>query len=177
MPTTTTERVAITLKRIFATHGLPDTIVSDNGPQFTSGEFEVFLASLEICHILTAPFHPASNGLVERAVRSAKEALERFDLNNWHDAFSRYLMAQHTTPCTSTNKSPAELLMGRKLRTTLDRLHPSYTPAVPLDSSSLSRKFIRGSKVYVRNYAGMPLWLPGSVEEVTGPRSYRVHFG
>ncbi|XP_026541546.1 uncharacterized protein K02A2.6-like [Notechis scutatus] len=171
LPSTTTLAITKALTRVFVTHGLPDTIVSDNGPQFTSCEFEVFAANLGIRHALTAPFHPASNGMAERAVRSVKEALERFGPIDWHSKLSRYLLTQHTTPCTTTNKSPAELLMGRRLRTTPDRLHPHYTPVTPLASDSQARKF---ALVYARNYSGHPLWVPGQVVAITGPKSYRV---
>ncbi|XP_026581621.1 uncharacterized protein K02A2.6-like, partial [Pseudonaja textilis] len=113
LPTTTTQAVAKALTRFFVTHGLPDTLVSDNGPQFISSEFSRYVTNLGIRHVLTAPFHPSRNGLAERAVRSAKEALAHFDQEDWHSKLSRFLLSQHTTPCTVTNKSPAELLMGR----------------------------------------------------------------
>ncbi|XP_026569428.1 uncharacterized protein K02A2.6-like, partial [Pseudonaja textilis] len=73
LPMTTTQAVVKALTRLFVTHGLPDTLVSDNGPQFTSCEFSMYVANLGIRHVLTAPFHPASNGMAEGAVRSAKE--------------------------------------------------------------------------------------------------------
>ncbi|XP_026553619.1 uncharacterized protein K02A2.6-like, partial [Pseudonaja textilis] len=63
LPSTTTQAIVKALTRLFATHGLPDTLVSDNGPQFTSCEFSMYVANLGIRHILTAPFHPASNGM------------------------------------------------------------------------------------------------------------------
>ncbi|XP_026548252.1 uncharacterized protein K02A2.6-like [Notechis scutatus] len=174
LPSTTTLAITKALTRVFVTHGLPDTIVSDNGPQFTSCKFEVFAANLGIRHALTAPFHPASNGMAERAVRSVKEALERFGPIDWHSKLSRYLLTQHTTPCTTTNKSPADLLMSRRLRTTLDRLHPHYTPVTPLASDSQAREFTLQDLVYARNYSGHPLWVPGQVVAITGPKSYRV---
>ncbi|XP_058033127.1 uncharacterized protein K02A2.6-like, partial [Ahaetulla prasina] len=75
MRSMTAEAVIAALRHLFATHGLPDTLVSDNGPQFTATQFEEYLADEGIRHALSAPFHPASNGLAERSVRSAKEAL------------------------------------------------------------------------------------------------------
>jgi transposase InsO family protein len=57
------------LRSMFATHGLPDTVVSDNGTVFTSEEMETFLKENGIQHVRTAPYHPASNGQVERAVQ------------------------------------------------------------------------------------------------------------
>uniref|UniRef100_UPI00109F456C uncharacterized protein K02A2.6-like n=1 Tax=Podarcis muralis TaxID=64176 RepID=UPI00109F456C len=65
MPSTTTEAVIRVLRGLFATHGCPDVLVSDNGPQFTSGTFERYLLGLGIRHALTAPFHPSSNGQAE----------------------------------------------------------------------------------------------------------------
>lgn len=109
---------------MFATQGLPDMLVSDNGCQFTSAPFETFLASQGIRHCLIAPIHPASNEFAEQAIRSAKEALKRMGLGSWQDWVDDYLLVQHTTPCQLTNKSLAELLMGRNLQTALDHIHP-----------------------------------------------------
>jgi len=57
------------LHSIFSTHGLPKMLVTDNGSQFTSAEFETFMQSNGIRHVKSAPYHPASNGLAERAVQ------------------------------------------------------------------------------------------------------------
>ena len=74
----TTSRATIhRLREMFAHHGLPDTLGSDNGTNFTSEEFEDFLRSNGIVHIKTAPYHPASNGLAERAVQSVKKGLAK----------------------------------------------------------------------------------------------------
>ena len=56
------------LRVTFATHGIPVTVVTDNGTNFTSREFENFMKSNGIAHVKTAPYHPASNGLAEKAV-------------------------------------------------------------------------------------------------------------
>ncbi|XP_026548545.1 uncharacterized protein K02A2.6-like, partial [Notechis scutatus] len=135
MNSTTTEAVTKQLRKLFAMHGLPDLLVSDNGPQFTALAFEQFLAEQGIRHALTVPVHPASNGKAERMVRYTKEALEKIDTGDIQDKINTMLTIQHITPSTSMNKSPAELLMGRKLRTYLDRLHPTYNPEKPPDSS------------------------------------------
>uniref|UniRef100_A0A2D4NHV4 Uncharacterized protein n=1 Tax=Micrurus spixii TaxID=129469 RepID=A0A2D4NHV4_9SAUR len=65
--------------------------------------------------------------------------------------------------------------MGQKLRTTLDRFHPNYAPVTPLGSSNQVRSFSRDDRVYARNCTGLPLWLPGQVEEIRGSKSYMVH--
>ncbi|XP_032072036.1 uncharacterized protein K02A2.6-like [Thamnophis elegans] len=156
MSTTTADALIATLRRLFATHGLPDVLVSDNGPQLTAAKFEAFLASQGIRHALTSPFHPASNGSAERAVRSVKEALSKLDHLPWQERIDAFLLAHHTTPSPDTNTSPAELLMGRRLRTTLDRLHPTYSVATPLDSRGGPRSFSQGEAVYARNYGQAP---------------------
>ena len=70
--TNTTEH----LRSLFATHGLPEMIGSDNGSVFTSFEFQDFCAKNGIKHVKSAPYHPASNGLAERAVQTFKEAMK-----------------------------------------------------------------------------------------------------
>ena len=65
---TPSEVTIATLHRIFATHGLPEHLVSDNTPGFMSAEFKLFMQQNGIKHILTSPYHPSSNGLAERAV-------------------------------------------------------------------------------------------------------------
>ena len=51
---------------MFAQHGLPDMLVSDNGTNFTSEEFADFMRANGVIHLKTAPCHPSSNGLAER---------------------------------------------------------------------------------------------------------------
>ena len=60
---------------IFATHDLPEMLVSDNGSVFTSAEFTDFTKQNGIQHMKSAPYHPASNGLAERAVHADIQGL------------------------------------------------------------------------------------------------------
>ena len=66
MKSTTASRTVEELRKLFAQHGLPEELVSDNGPQFIASEFEVFMRSNGVKHTKCAPYHPASNGQVER---------------------------------------------------------------------------------------------------------------
>ena len=81
--TTTTKHIIDELRLIFAEHGLPEQLVSDNGPQLTSYEFVRFMRENRIKHTLVPPYHPASNG----SVRVVKGALEKqLFTRNWkHD--------------------------------------------------------------------------------------------
>ena len=64
----TTEVTIESLHQMFATHGMPDCIVSDNGTSFTSVTFQDFVKMNEIKHYRCAPFKPASNSQAERDV-------------------------------------------------------------------------------------------------------------
>ena len=64
------------LRSMFATHGLPRVVVSDNGSVLTSNKFQEFMTKNGIHHIRSAPYHPASNGLAERVVQTLKEGLK-----------------------------------------------------------------------------------------------------
>ncbi|XP_026549125.1 uncharacterized protein K02A2.6-like [Notechis scutatus] len=158
MNSTTTEAIIRQLRKLFATHWLPDLLVSDNGPQFTALTFEKFLAELGIRHALTAPGRPAMNGQAERMVQYTKETLEKLDTGDIQEKICKMLAIQHITPNTTTNKSPAELLMGRKLRSHLDRLHPTYSPEKPTESSSKHHTFGTWDLVYAKNvsHCGYP---------------------
>jgi len=62
------------LRTLFARFGIPESMVSDNGPQFTAAEFQLFCKQNGIFHIQVAPYHPTSNRLTERAVQTFKRA-------------------------------------------------------------------------------------------------------
>ena len=63
------------LRQMFATHGIPKTMVSDNGSPFVNESMSVFLRQNGVRHIRVAPYHPSSNGLAERAVQTFKNGM------------------------------------------------------------------------------------------------------
>jgi transposase InsO family protein len=73
--TVTSTSVTNFLTDLFCRHGLPDNLISDNGPQFCSAEFENFLSSLGVHHSKTAVYNPSANGAVERFNKVLKEGL------------------------------------------------------------------------------------------------------
>jgi len=74
---TTSTAVIDKLKATFARHGIPETVISDNGPQYSSGEFATFARTWEFKHTTTSPYYPQSNGLAEKSVQTAKMLLEK----------------------------------------------------------------------------------------------------
>ena len=127
MESTTTEAVIRHLQEIFATHGIPHHIVSDNGPQFTAEKFQQFCFSRGIHHTTTAPYHPRSNGEVERLVQTFKQSIDKANPSNnleLHDCVTNFLARYRATPHTVTNQTLSEMLNNRRMRTRLDLLHP-----------------------------------------------------
>ena len=76
MDSTTSAKTIVALREVFARFGLPKQLVSDNGPQFTSVEFNQFLKTNGVKHIRSAPYHPATNGAAERLVQTVKRSLK-----------------------------------------------------------------------------------------------------
>ena len=78
MNSTTTEETIETLRGLFARHGLPKEVVSDNGPQFTSSEFVDFLKMNHVKQTLVPAYHPASNEAAEKSVQTVKNVLKKY---------------------------------------------------------------------------------------------------
>ena len=76
MGSTSTSKTINILQHLFSRYGIPEQIVSDNGPQFHSEEFEGFTRSLGIRHYRSAVYHPATNGAVEHFVKTLKQSLK-----------------------------------------------------------------------------------------------------
>ena len=77
MPTITAQATIQHLGTIFSQVGLPERIVSDNRPTFISWEFKNFLHKKGVQYVMSALYHPATNGLVERAVRTFKGGVKK----------------------------------------------------------------------------------------------------
>ena len=177
VPSTSAEATISKLRLIFSTFGLPDQLVSDNGTGFTSAEFRAFLSANGIRQILTSPYHPSSNGLAERAVQTFKQSVTKLE-GSMEERLTKFLFKYRVTPHTTTGLSPAELLMGRRLRTHLDLLHPDTASRMTKKmerniSGKVPRQFCIGDKVYAKNFYG-DKWLTAEVIKVSGPLSYQV---
>ncbi len=115
------------LINLFTRWGLPEVLISDNGPQFVSHEFEQFLCSLGIEHRRTSRYNPQSNGGIERFNRVIKEGLKAnmAEGQSFAESIQTILLNYRGTPHALTSKAPAELMLGRSIRLPLDRLKPS----------------------------------------------------
>ena len=171
------------LRVLFAQFGVPEVIVSDNGSQFIAAEFQKFCQMNGIRHIQIAPYHPSSNGLAERAVKIFKQGIRKLTEGTMNDRIARSLFQYRITPHTTTGVSPAELLMGRRLRSRLDLLKPNVAQRVEEkqrrqqadhDRHCRVRSFSEGEKVFVKNNRPGEKWLPGQIVKSSGPVSFRV---
>ena len=116
--TSTTSRAIINhLKSIFAEHGIPERLTTDNGPQYASQEFHDFMQTYGVEHVTSSPMYPQSNGSAERMVQTVENILKKCD-EEGEDPYLG-LLSYRMTPVSSNLKSPAELLNNRKFRTTL----------------------------------------------------------
>ncbi|KAI5085944.1 hypothetical protein C0J45_23539, partial [Silurus meridionalis] len=121
LSSTTAEAVIEHFKSIFARHGIPEVVRSDNGPQFASECFRAFARGWGFDHVTSSPHFPQSNGEAERAVRTIKNLLKKSA-----DPYLA-LMAYRAAPLAN-GYSPAELLMGRKLRTRVPVISSQLIP-------------------------------------------------
>ena len=162
MSSTTADTTIAILRCVFAAYGLPEQLVSDNGPQFVSLEFADFLRSNGVKHICTAPYHPSSNGAVERLVQTFKQLMkagEHGGLTLQHQ-LQNILMTYRSTPHAITGISPASLFLGRPIPTRFDLLRPEVGKKVRgvqtcqkhhHDAHARHREFAVGSRVIVHD--------------------------
>ena len=119
LKTVTTEEVQNALLTVFYRMGFPETILSDNGSQFTSDIFKKVstLLGIKICH--SSVYHAMSNGCVERFNGTLKEMLRKVTFDrplDWDTYLQAILFAYREVPHTTTGYSPFELMYGRKVR-------------------------------------------------------------
>ena len=181
MSSTTAEATINALRTVFATHGLPEELVTDNGAQFIAQEFNDFLRSNKIKHISRAPYHPASNGEAQRAVKTFKQSMKaaKGDPGTQNQKITSFLLSYRTTPHTTTGCTPAELLMNGRLRTRLDLLRPDLRKKVAKPSSlqprAPRRQLSVGDPVLIRDYReSRNPWTKGVIISKLGPVTYRV---
>ena len=157
-------------------------LFSDNGTSFTNEEFQTFCRKNGILHRTSAPYHPATNGLAERAVQVIKNGLRKVTQGDIHLRLVRILFVYICTPHGTTGVTPAELLMGRMLRQHLDlQLHPDLSRKVETkqevqrkNRNGKDRTFQEKDNVFVRNYVSPEKWIEGQIVRKLGTRIYLV---
>ena len=121
----TSQSVITALKSLFARYGIPQEVVSDNGPQYSSQEFAQFATQYDFRHSTSSPHFPQSNGQAERGVQTVKKMLK-----GSKDPFMA-LLTYRATPLPWCSLSPSQLLMGRQIRSNIPQMTETLTPQWP----------------------------------------------
>ncbi|RWR98939.1 uncharacterized protein B4U79_03400, partial [Dinothrombium tinctorium] len=185
---TTAKSIILKLKGVFARFGIPEELVSDNGPQFTSEEFKEFMKSWNIKHTTSSPHYPQSNGQVERCIQTVKRLIKKATESGCDPHLA--LLEYRTTPLADIGFSPSQLLMNRRLRSKLPSTEEQLKPAIPQhmeckmneNKEKQCKYYNRGSKELQKLEYGMPVlfkkggkWICGIISNVhNAPRSYWV---
>ena len=189
LASTTSTSVVTALHAIFSIHGIPSTFMSDNGPQFDSGEIREFAKSYNFTHVTSSPHYPQSNGLAERMVRTVKGLL-RYSQDPY-----MALLNYRSTPLSWCGLSPSELLMGRRVRTSVPQVKKHFIPQWPYlnEFRKSDEKYKKKQKqCYDRWHRvrplppyvdDLPVWVQTSGRQIPGqvnqpantPRSYWVN--
>ncbi|XP_040169841.1 uncharacterized protein K02A2.6-like [Anopheles arabiensis] len=179
---TTAQATVQMLRGLCARFGIPETVVSDNGTQFTSSEFRDFCMENGIHHVRTAPYHPQSNGQAERFVDTFKRAVKKIreGRGEMHEALDEFLFTYRNTPNRILDqKSPGEMMLNRKVRTSLEMLRPSFRDIRPADpvvaDEATRRSFSINDRVYAKRYHRNGWeWVSGVVDKRVGNVMYMV---
>ena len=112
-----TAGVTKVLRPMFARYGIPDTLMTDNGPQFDSAEFSTFAKKWGFKHDTSSPRYPQSNGKAENAVKTVKQLFTKCQETGQSEYLA--LLDWRNTPTEGLNTSPAQRLLGRRCKTRL----------------------------------------------------------
>ena len=181
---TLSRTIIMHMKSIFARHGIPQVVVSDNGPQYASEEFASFAKDYGFFHVTSSPTHPSSNGAAERAVKTVKDLLKSST-----DPYAA-LLAYRNTPLEN-GYSPAELSMFRSLRTKVPVIPSELAVKIPSkdkinmkeENSRIKQTLVFNSRRAARPLPelkqGEEVWISnrqetGIVENQVNPRSYVI---
>jgi len=108
MSSTTGSHVITVLKAWFSRHGIPVTIISDNGPPFNSEDFKIFSKEWDF-YVTSSPYHAQSNGCVENAVKTCKSLLTKARADKRDPLLA--LLEWRNTPTEGMNASPVQYYM------------------------------------------------------------------
>lgn len=134
LTTTTSLNIIKEMKAVFARYGIPDSLVTDYGPQFSSKEFAVFAGVWVFYHITTSPTYPQFNGKAENAVKTIKKLFKKCQESG--QSVYLALLNWHNMPAEGIGTSPAQCLMGRQCKTLLPMATKLLEPCYSMESDT-----------------------------------------
>lgn len=187
MKSTTTEITIEALRETFARYGIPETMVSDNGTQFTANKFLEFCKINGIQHLCSPPFNPSTNGLAENFVKSFKNGIQKACNDGGNEnvtlttIINRYLLTYRTTVHSTTGETPSNLMFKREIRTRLELLRnntreKARTRQKENFKGNRQITFEEGDVVFARDYRNInkKTWEKGTVNQVIGNQNYVI---
>uniref|UniRef100_A0A914ZA88 RNA-directed DNA polymerase n=1 Tax=Panagrolaimus superbus TaxID=310955 RepID=A0A914ZA88_9BILA len=180
----------LSVGRYIANNGVPRVVVTDNGCQFTSGEFSIFCQRYGITHVTSPVYHPQSNGQAERCVDIVKRYVKKraiIDGPNLDlvECINEFLLCYRSTPSTATpgNVTPSIAHHGHELRTTMELLRPQLFDNLGPDDEmeaqfnaqygAKPRNLGNGDRVYARKQKEKP-WFEGIIHGRRGKKIFGV---
>ncbi|XP_033731071.1 uncharacterized protein K02A2.6-like [Pecten maximus] len=175
------------LKSQMSRYGIPDKLITDNGPQFANEEFKKFSKTYGFEHTTSSPRYPQANGQAERTVQTVKNILKKSE-----DPY-KGLLAYRNTVIEDLGLSLAQMFFGRRLKTDIPTTAPLLSPdKIPTSDIKMRLKIRKEkAKMYYDQHAGKELppldngetvmfqknekWIPAKVvAKHSNPRSYIV---
>ena len=188
---TTSETIVAQTKAHFSRYGIPNKVISDNGPQFRSQLYEDFAKQWEFQHVTSSPYHSQSNGKAESAVKIAKKLLKKARQDKQDIALT--ILAWRNTPTEGGGGySPAQKLHSRRTRTILPTSDQLLQPEVPINVQyDIQLRRQKAKQQYDKGAKQLPLltigqavriqplsrgnkWEKATVLKQVGKRSYLV---
>ena len=125
------------MEKVWALHGIPETITSDNGPPYNSREWKRYAKSQGFQHTPCSPEHPEGNGVAERFMATIVKVVHAAMAENKDPKIEvdRRLLNYRNTVHPSTGKTPSQLMMGRTIRTKIPQLIKSLDNKADLEEA------------------------------------------
>ena len=145
------------LKCHFARQGIPDSVISDNGPQFACEQFGLFSKQWGFEHQPSSPGHQQANGKAEAAVKQAKKIMRKAKETGGDIYLS--VLAMRNTPTESMESSPAQRLLGRRCKTLLPATAELLKPCTVHDKTVIKetrKKQEKQAQYYNRGARDLP---------------------
>ncbi|XP_070203511.1 uncharacterized protein [Littorina saxatilis] len=139
------ETIAESLWEMWTRLGIPDEVITDQGAQFSGKLMHEVNDFLQVKHHMTAPFHPQSNGLVERFNGTLKSMMTRMTQEQpkkWDTFIPALLFAYREVPQASLGFSPFELLYGRAVKGPMQILRQAWTQEEVSDEMKTTAEYV-----------------------------------
>ncbi|KAK3104661.1 hypothetical protein FSP39_007335 [Pinctada imbricata] len=150
----------ILVEHVISRFGVPATIHSDQGSQFESALFQEMCKLLGIKKTRTTPYHPQSDGMVERFNRTLTSMLSAFvneNHNDWDEQLPFVMMAYRSSVHETTGYTPNALMLGREMCTPLDIMYEMPSQVKPQTQSKwcwLLQERLENAHTHVRVHTG-----------------------